>query len=985
MAVLAVAGLMGVSSLAAPAAGQRTVRIERAAGAVQIDGKLDEAAWRAAEEHTGFVEYYAQTASPADPQSSVKLLYDDDAIYFGYIAMEPLMAQLKATVSDPAADVSVYSDDSIELMLCPEPNGQEYFHFLFNALGNSGDRLMCHGGSAADATWDARIDSAGTRESDRWVVEARIPFSQLPLPAHVGRVWGCQAARNRRALTGRPIISVLQPATGGFHDSSKFAALSGIEVDFRRFRCRVTDLRVREVLAPGPDGLQVKADAYVENLTASFVAFEVSGRAYRRGENGVTFGGRGALDHDEVKAFPVEFSVTQSGEYIVDMQVLQLPERRVLQTSHLFVEIAATPLALVMRQPGYRHTVYPDQQLSAVSVELRSTLPEDAWRGGALLLALVGKTNQKQVAAKAYTNLATLSGIWSLPTPELAQGDYQLCARLLAGEHALAEARLDLRVLRDAPFYYRIDQHGRLLKNGEPLLLVGIEGGFDFARLAEIGFNYTTLIGHYRKTHEELSELVRSVSQHGMLVGFNVADFAVEGGRLSQQPLTEPNRETLLRKIQLSEGLDAIAMWMLRDEPENRNMLPSLFEDCYRTLCAADALRPVGITNCSHTGLLMYADSGDIRRPDPYPGFWEDGSWFAKPTFVSDRMDQIFATPADRQIYAMPVLQTFGHNDARPNRSGPAFRDVRNMTWLAVAHGARGLSYYSWNGILGDPNLRVGVPRLVTELRELEPFILGVESVQAETGSESVHVLARRLGAEVIVCAVNTSEDAVDAELHVPALGDTQLVVISEGRTMRSAGGRIADAFGPVAVHIYSTNAQRGTALATLASVEQAVADEERRRCKPGNLAFFRASRQVNVSPNAMTRRTRAPFDGYDEGYGWMPAAVDPKDPNPVWLEVEFEHPEPVARLRAVVRDIDAYALSMLSAGTWAEVQGTTQTRPDSQRICTLYETTVVLPAPVSAQKVRFSVPRGTRPRLWCSLQELEVFPAGPSGGDDNE
>lgn len=973
----AVLALASVAALCAPsrAAQRREVAATRLATPIDVDGKLDEAAWRTAPEYADFVDYYAPKPTPADPQTAFRLLYDAEALYLGVTVTEPLMRQLRAKHAAPDADLNVYADDSIELMLAPGKPGSDYAHFFFNALGNYGDRIMRHGGSAADATWNTQIDSAGTRLEDRWIVEARIPFSQLPLAPGVGKAWGFQIVRNRRAVTGRPIISLFQKASGGFHDATQFAHLTGLDVDFSKRLCRAVDVRVRSISTTPGTQLRVAADVYVENMTQAFVAFELVGHAAMRAGERVPFSVRGGLDHDEVKAFPIELVLAAPGQYLFDCEVRKLPERWAMQTAHLAVDLAKTELEIVLHRPDYRRTIYPDQTLAAVELSLRTTLADKEWEHGTLELSLLPTQDERVLATASFADLSELSGQRALPLPELPHGDYRVRARIVQGQTEKARAETELHVIRDAPFFYRIDEYGRLIKNGKPQLIVGIEGGFQFERLAALGFNYTTLIGQYRKTRDELQQLVDRASRHGMMIGFNVADFAVKG-KLGHRPLPPDNAAKIREKVELSRGIEAIALWMLRDEPENRNILPELFEASYTTLCEADPLRPVGITNCSHTGLLMYARSGDIRRPDPYPGFWDDGSWFAPPTFVSDRLDQAFSTPAERRICAWPILQTFGYNDARTNRGGPAFQDVRNVTWLAVVHGARCLSYYSWNGIHANAELSEGVPALLKEIWALEPFILATADVPAESSSDAVHVLARSVAGETIVCAVNVTEEPVTTELCVPALADSKLTVVSENRTVQAAGGRFRDPFGPTGVHIYSTNPNRGAGLSTLAELAAAIAAEEQRRANPANLAYCRHTRQISFSPNAKVRRTRAPFDGAVEGYGWMPMSADPRHKEPVWMEVTFDAPKRIERIRAVVREIKKYTLTAWDGREWRTLEGATSQRRDQQDLCTLYDTRIALDPPELLEKVRFTVPQPTRPRLWLSLQELEVLQA---------
>ena len=59
-------------------------------GAVEIDGSLDDSAWRAATPITGLRQYQPTEGAPASlPRTEIRLLYDDEALYIGARMYEP--------------------------------------------------------------------------------------------------------------------------------------------------------------------------------------------------------------------------------------------------------------------------------------------------------------------------------------------------------------------------------------------------------------------------------------------------------------------------------------------------------------------------------------------------------------------------------------------------------------------------------------------------------------------------------------------------------------------------------------------------------------------------------------------------------------------------------------------------------------------------------------------------------------------------------
>src|SRR4051812_10276769 len=61
----------------------RTMRAVRATAAPKLDGKLDDAAWGAAEVSSDFTQSYPNAGAGPTQKSEVRVLYDDDALYVG--------------------------------------------------------------------------------------------------------------------------------------------------------------------------------------------------------------------------------------------------------------------------------------------------------------------------------------------------------------------------------------------------------------------------------------------------------------------------------------------------------------------------------------------------------------------------------------------------------------------------------------------------------------------------------------------------------------------------------------------------------------------------------------------------------------------------------------------------------------------------------------------------------------------------------------
>lgn len=159
----------------------------RAASAVRIDGRLDEAAWREA----AWTEDFVDIAGPAKPRprlrTRAKMLWDERCLYIGAELEEP---DVWGTVT--RHDDVIFRDNDFEVFIDPGGEGGPYAELEVNALGTTWDLLLTRpyrdGGRAVNGWEMAGLRLAvyvdGTcndaRDRDRgWSVEMAIPWEAL--------------------------------------------------------------------------------------------------------------------------------------------------------------------------------------------------------------------------------------------------------------------------------------------------------------------------------------------------------------------------------------------------------------------------------------------------------------------------------------------------------------------------------------------------------------------------------------------------------------------------------------------------------------------------------------------------------------------------------------------------------------------------------------------------------------------------------------
>lgn len=189
MLVLVAVLLAQSPSVAAHANGRPapTMTAVRVAHPPTLDGRLDDPAWQQAQPARGFLETDPDEGRSPNESTTVFIVYDDAAIYVGarlYDA-EPskISRRLGRRDDDTQSDVFYVDFDSYH-------DHRTAFEFAVNPAGVKLDDLCSNDFFIGDRSWDPVWDVATAVDSLGWVVEMRIPFSQLRFPQVRDQVWG---------------------------------------------------------------------------------------------------------------------------------------------------------------------------------------------------------------------------------------------------------------------------------------------------------------------------------------------------------------------------------------------------------------------------------------------------------------------------------------------------------------------------------------------------------------------------------------------------------------------------------------------------------------------------------------------------------------------------------------------------------------------------------------------------------------------------
>ena len=210
---------------AGPDTSNRKVAIAaRRTGEINLDGKLDEPAWQAAQPITNFIQSYPKPNEKPTEAMEARVLYDDAALYVGVRMFDSRPDSIAAQLA--RRDASGIYSDWIHLIIDSYHDRRTAFRFTVNPLGVKKD-VYTSNDNNEDLNWDAVWDVATRIDSLGWVAEYRIPLSQLRF-GNQGkeRIWGFQLQRDIARRQERDTWNPWIPDGRGF--VSRFGDLRGL-------------------------------------------------------------------------------------------------------------------------------------------------------------------------------------------------------------------------------------------------------------------------------------------------------------------------------------------------------------------------------------------------------------------------------------------------------------------------------------------------------------------------------------------------------------------------------------------------------------------------------------------------------------------------------------------------------------------------------------------------------------------------------------
>ncbi|HTP80232.1 MAG TPA: carbohydrate binding family 9 domain-containing protein, partial [Bacteroidota bacterium] len=173
---------------AAPTPEMTAVRIE---GDIPLTGRLDDPRWKLAQVVEAPFEIQPGENTRARQRTFIRILYNQETLYFGFDCRDSHPEQIRAHVTDRD---NIFDDDYALAIFDTYGDKQRAYELFVNPNGVQGDILRT--GENEDSNFDMVWKSAAARSDSGYTVVMAIPFKSIRFPSRREQRWVMMLGRN---------------------------------------------------------------------------------------------------------------------------------------------------------------------------------------------------------------------------------------------------------------------------------------------------------------------------------------------------------------------------------------------------------------------------------------------------------------------------------------------------------------------------------------------------------------------------------------------------------------------------------------------------------------------------------------------------------------------------------------------------------------------------------------------------------------------
>lgn len=247
--------------------GKKEIKAIRISSKIDIDGFLDEAAWRDGQNITSFLQRSPHYGVPPSESTAVTILFDSENLYVGVRCFDSQPECIEANMTQ--RDSELWNDDAFEIFIDSFHDRQSCSYFVINPLGTQTDGRCTGNGTSVESIWDGDWKATARVTPWGWCGELAIPFFNLPFDSGPDQIWGINLMRVHKR-TGQDHLWQLERQFFRVSDYGRLVGLSNLSRGRALEVMPFTTLRSAE----NPDE-ELKGDVGCDlkyNLTSNFSA-----------------------------------------------------------------------------------------------------------------------------------------------------------------------------------------------------------------------------------------------------------------------------------------------------------------------------------------------------------------------------------------------------------------------------------------------------------------------------------------------------------------------------------------------------------------------------------------------------------------------------------------------------------------------------------------------------------------------------------------
>lgn len=219
--------------------GLPVLRVPRASGAVHVDGRMDEPAWRSAGLTGPLVDASTGAAVAGhDARAVVRALWDEQYLYLGWEVADELVVD-----TSRARDEPLWEGDAVDLIVDPDGDGRDYYEVMVSPGEHTFDAFHLRPPTPpgrGDTSWNPDVQvGAGVlgtlsnpSDTDRgYVLEMAVRWRDITrgaphIPPHPGDAWrGNLYLVDKTRSQATRFAAWSQLEGGSFHHTARFGTL----------------------------------------------------------------------------------------------------------------------------------------------------------------------------------------------------------------------------------------------------------------------------------------------------------------------------------------------------------------------------------------------------------------------------------------------------------------------------------------------------------------------------------------------------------------------------------------------------------------------------------------------------------------------------------------------------------------------------------------------------------------------------------------